>query len=109
MTGPLVPVIYFPGSGSSPEGLTAFGIFDDDDAFVEDAPKVAKYVAYSLGYPMQEVELTQDNIYIAFEAAICEFGSQVNQFNIRENMLSLQGISTGSSITQLLIKSTPLP
>lgn len=109
MTGPLVPVIYFPGSGSSPSGLTAFGLFDDDDEFVEDAPKVAKWVAYSLGYPVQQVELTSQIIYIQFEQAICEFGSQVNQFNIRENMLALQGISTGSSVTQTLIKSSPLP
>lgn len=109
MTGPLVTVVVWPGSGSSPINRTPLGLYDDDDTFVEEAPKVAKYVAFSLGYPVMSVELTDTIIYSQFEQAISEFISQVNEFNMREQMLSLQGVSTGSSISGKLIKSTPLP
>lgn len=109
MTGPLVEVVVWPGSGSNPVGNTPLGIYDDDDEFVEEAPKVAKWVANSLGYPVMAVELTDVIIYSQFEQAITEFSAQVNEFNMRDQMLSLQGISTGSSVTGKLIKSTPLP
>jgi hypothetical protein len=55
------------------------------------------------------VELTDEMIYGQFEQAISEFTSLVNEFNMRDQMLSLQGIPTGSSISQKLIKSNPLP
>lgn len=106
---PVVPHIIWPGSGSDPSGKTAFGIFDFDNDFVEDAPKVAKWVCSSLGYPVVDIELTDSMIYIQLESAIIEFSTQVNEFNMREYMLNLQGTSTGSSVTQKLIKGTPLP
>ena len=109
MTGPLVDVIIWPGSGSSPLGLTPFALYDDDDEFVEDGPKVAKWVCSTLGYPVMAVELTEEIIYGQFEQAISEFSSQVNEFNMREQMLSIQGHTTGSSISQKLIKGSPLP
>lgn len=109
MTGPLINVVVWPGSGSSPVGKAPFGLYDDDDLYVEEAPKVAKWVCSSLGYPVMAVELTDEIIYGQFEQAITEFTSVVNEFNMREQMLSLQGISTGSNISQKLIKSTPLP
>jgi hypothetical protein len=109
MTGPLVNVIVWQGSGSSPIRKTPFGLYDDDDSFICEAPKVAKWVCSTLGYPVMAVELTDEMIYGQFEQAISEFTSLVNEFNMRDQMLSLQGIPTGSSISQKLIKSNPLP
>jgi hypothetical protein len=37
------------------------------------------------------------------------FASIVNEFNMRENMMAYQGMSTGSSFSQKLLKSTPVP
>src|SRR3989304_3047323 len=109
MSGPIVPNILWPGSGSDPSGKTPFGLFDDDDEFIEDGPKLAKYVAQSMGYPVMSVELTDEIIYGQFEQACTEFSSMVHEFLMREQMLSLQGISTGSSLTGVLLKTTPLP
>jgi hypothetical protein len=102
------PLIY-DGSPRNPVSLTPFGFFDAESAFQIEAPKVADYISHRLGYPVVDVELTDQNIYTCFEEAIVEYGAQVNQFNARENMLSLQGISTGSIITQRNIVGSSLP
>jgi len=44
--------------------------------------------------------LQDTNFYAAFEEAVTEYSAQVNQFQIRDNLFSLQGQSTGSIITQ---------
>lgn len=109
MSSPQIPQIIWPGSGSNVQGNTAFGLFDDDEQFQNDAPRVASWVAGRLGYPVMDVELTDRNMYDCFEEAITEYSAQVNEFNMRENMMALQGSSTGSSVTQRLVKGTPLP
>jgi len=102
------PLIY-DGTPRNPTALTPFGFFDIEEAFRQEAPRVADFVAHRLGYPVVDVELTDQNIYTCFEEAIVAYGAQVNQFNVRENMLSLQGISTSSVITQRNIIGSSLP
>ena len=45
------------------------------------------------------VELQDVQFYTCFEESITEYSAQVNQFNIRENLLSLRGQATGSNVT----------
>ena len=80
-------------SGSS----TPFGIYDSDSTFRADAPKVANWCARRLGYPIIDVELEGDNFFAVFEEAVSEYSAQVNQFNIRNNLGSLEGQPTGSN------------
>jgi hypothetical protein len=101
--------IFYDGSPSNPIGITPFGFFDTDTAFVIDAPKAAEWVARKLGYPVVEVELIDKQIYACFEEAITVYGNQVNQFNAREYMLNLQGTNTDISATQRNIVGSPLP
>lgn len=101
--------VFWPGSGSTPYNRTPLGLYDEDDDFIEDAPKVAKWVAHRLGYPIMTVEMTDQMLYACFEEAISEYSSQVNEFNLRENMMALQGAPTGTSFTGQLIKGSPLP
>lgn len=101
-------LVVYDGSPGSPVGQTPFGIFDSESAFVQDGPKVADYVATRLGYPVLDVELKPENIYTCFEEAIIEYGKQVNQFRIRDQMFNLLGTETGTDITQRNIVSTPL-
>ena len=82
-------------SGSS----TPFGIYDSDSSFQTDAPKVASWCAKRLGYPIIDVELQGDNFFAVFEEAVSEYSAQVNQFNIRNNLGSLEGQPTGSNYT----------
>ena len=102
------PVIY-DGSPGNPSGITAFGIFDDEASFQSDAPRAAEYVSRRLGYPVVDVELVDKILYTCFEEAVMTYGSQVNQFQAREHMLTLQGMSTINSITQKNIIGSPLP
>ena len=101
--------IFYDGSPTSPVNITPFGFFDADLDFQSDAPRAAEFVARKLGYPIVEVELIDKQIYACFEEAITMYGNQVNQFNAREHMLTLQGISTANSITQRNIVGSPLP
>ena len=82
-------------SGSS----TPFGIYDSDSQFQLDAPKVASWCAKRLGYPIIDIELQGENFFAVFEEAVSEYSAQVNQFNIRNNLGSLQGQPTGSDYT----------
>jgi len=102
------PIVY-DGNPQDPDGLTPFALFDDEPAFRTDAPRVADYVANRLGYPVLDVELVDKMIYTCFEEATMTYGSQVNQFQAREHMLSLQGLSTGSVLTQRNIIGSSLP
>ena len=102
------PIVY-DGNPQDPDGLTPFALFDDEPAFRTDAPRVADYVANRLGYPVLDVELIDKMIYTCFEEAVTTYGSQVNQFQAREHMLSLQGLSTGSVLTQRNIIGSSLP
>lgn len=101
--------IFWPGSGSSPIGKTSFGNYDEDETFIIEAPKIAKWACRRLGYPVFDIELTDYQIYDCFEQAIMDYSAQVNEFNMRENMLSVQGLSTDNSITHKLVGTNPIP
>lgn len=101
--------IRWPGSGSSPVGLTPFGFFDTDASFIVEAPKAADWAAKMFGYPIMDVELLDVNFYSCFEEAVNEYGAQVNQFNIRQNITLLQGTSTTVSATGRNVTGLGLP
>jgi hypothetical protein len=94
--------IRWPGSGSAVTSANVpFGFYLQElpntniiGAFEYDCQKSAGWAATRLGYPIVSVELIDFNFYSCFEEAVNEYGAQVNQFNIRNNMLSLQGLST---------------
>jgi len=92
----------WPGSGSAihqDSGSTPFGLYDTDSEFQTEAPQVAKWCAQRLGYPIMDVELQDTQFYACLEESISEYGAQVNQFNIRDNLLHLKGASTSSNFT----------
>ena len=101
--------IIFEEAPVNPYNLTPFGFYDSDAEFQTEAPQVASFVARRLGYPVVDVELTHRQLYTCLEEAITTYSNQVNQFNAREHMLSMQGMSTSTNITQRNILSTPLP
>ena len=95
-----VNIPIWPGSSSFSEGSTPFGYYDSDVEFTSSADKTAGWCAKRLGYPIVDIELQDINFYACFEEAVTEYSSQVNQFNIRENLLNLRGSSTGSNLSQ---------
>ena len=101
--------LIYPGSSSFFPGQTPFGIYDDDYTFQDDAPKMALWCARRLGFPIQNIELVDENFYACFEESISEYSAQVNQFNIRNNLDTLKGRPTGTNYSQQLVAGTNLP
>ena len=73
--------------------------------FSSDA-KCSKLSAKRLGYPITDIELQDSQFYACFEESISEYSSQVNQFQIRENLLNVKGAPTGSDMTNVEINSS---
>ena len=78
-----------PSTGSSP---TPFGFYDNDTDFKTDANKVANFCARRLGYPIENVELQDLNFWAAFEEAVTVYGNELYAYQVRENMLNLEGL-----------------
>ena len=101
--------LIYPGSSSFFPGQTPFGIYDDDYVFQDDAPKMALWCARRLGFPIQNVELQDENFYACFEESVSEYSAQVNQFNIRNDLYSLKGRDTGTNYSGKLVEGSILP
>jgi hypothetical protein len=102
------------GSGSAISGSTPFGIYDNDTDFRNDGPKTAGWCATRLGYPVVDVELIDTQFYACFEESTSEYSSQVNQFNLRNNLDILRGqkkqsFGGRSNYSQTLVDGSFLP
>ena len=92
------------GSGSFITGSsTPFGFYDNDISFQNDVLKVAKFCASRLGYPSLDVEMGMDQFATCFEEAVTTYGNEVYLYQIRNNYLSLEAASTGSSLNNNVI------
>lgn len=89
-------IMVYAGSSSFFPGDTAFGFYDYQYDFQTDADNVVTFITRRLGWPIEVVELQPIQIYTAFEEATTIYGNEVYQFQIRENMLSMEGNHTGS-------------
>ena len=103
------------GSSRFNTGQTPYGFYDSDVEFSgsgnHSVDRFADWAAKRLGYPIVDIELQSGSFYACYEEAVTEYSSQVNSFNIRENLLSLQGQSTGSNLTHrtCLLYTSPSP
>ena len=61
-------------------GSTIFGFFDNDPQFQADGPRVAKFCASRLGYPLVEIELQSSSFYTCFEQAVIDYGNEVYKY-----------------------------
>ena len=93
----------YDGSPTWAAGLTPFGFYDNDVEFQTDAVKVAKFCAQRLGYPLTNVELQDMNFFTAFEEATTVYGNELYAYTIRDNQLSLEGLSTGSNLNTSIV------
>ena len=84
-----------PSTGSSP---TPFGFYDNDSDFKTDANKVANFCSRRLGYPIENVELQDLNFWTAFEEATTVYGNELYAYQVRENMLNLEGLPTTTPV-----------
>jgi|TARA_B110000908_G_scaffold148554_1_gene181114 hypothetical protein len=93
----------WPGSSSFSPGDTPFGFYDADNDFQTDADKVSIFCSRRLGYPLVDVELQDISFYAAFEEATTAYGNELYSYLIRDNQLSLEGLTTSSNLNTELI------
>lgn len=84
---------------SSNSKPTAFGVFDDDLHFQEDAESILLYVKRRLGDDIMSVELTNKQIWTNFEEACLEFSKNVNAHQAESYMSNLLGLKIGPTET----------
>ena len=97
MNGLTIDIPIWTGNCTFSPGDTPFGYFDYDFQFQLDAPKVADFCARRLGYPMMDVELQSGSFFACFEQATSEFGNIINEYNIVDNFINLQGSAYNSN------------
>jgi hypothetical protein len=113
-------LIRWPGSGSAVNLSTVpYGYYLNESgvntsslgSFEYDCYTSAIWAGKRLGYPIVDIEMIDVNFYSCFEEAVNEYGSQVNQFNIINNLLNLQGmnISQNPNISGLNVVGSGLP
>ena len=96
--------IIWPGSGSLLEAEdTPFSFYTTDDTYVSHSVQTAVWAAKRLGYPIMDVELQGAQMYACFEESVTEYSAIVNQYNIKENMMTLQGAPTSSNFTHTVV------
>lgn len=102
MSGLTIDIAIWGGSCTFSPGQTPFGYFDYDFQFALDAPKVADFCARRLGYPMMDVELQSGSFFACFEQATLEFSNIINEYNIVDNFINLQGspYNSNSNLSQ---------
>lgn len=84
---------------------TPFGFYDDDLAFQEDAPKVARYCAEKLGWPVLDIELNERQFYTAFEEAVTAYGKEVIEAIAAETISTqVGGSASGNAVNKTLFR-----
>jgi len=101
--------IRFPGSGSAVSGSTPFGLYDNDPQFQQQCYNAMGWAAKRLGWPSVAVELIDVQFYAAFEEAVNVYNAKVNEYNMINNMLVLQGQPLNATLTGRNIQGSGLP
>ena len=102
----MATITIWPGSSSFSDTTnpTPFGFYDTDQEFQNNADKVATWCAQRLGYPIVDIELQAVNFYTAFEEAITTYAQYVYQYEIIENIGTLEGTSTNNDLNNQYIQ-----
>ena len=105
---PQLPI--WSGTSTFKSGNTPYGFYDSDSDFsgssAHSVDRFADWAAKRLGYPIIDIELQSGSFYACYEEAITEYSAQVNQFNIKDNLLSLQGQPTSSNLTHRTVTNS---
>jgi hypothetical protein len=102
----MATISIWPGSSSFSDTTnpTPFGFYDTDQEFQTSADQVSTWCAQRLGYPIVDIELQAVNFYTAFEEAITTYAQYVYQYEIIENMGTLEGTSTDNNLNNQYIQ-----
>ncbi len=102
----MATISIWPGSSSFSDTTnpTPFGFYDTDQEFQTSADQVSTWCAQRLGYPIVDIELQPVNFYTAFEEAITTYAQYVYQYEIIENIGTLEGTTTDENLNNKYIQ-----
>jgi len=75
---------------------TPFGFYDAEGDFITEADNMVTFVKRKMGDDILSVELTKKQIFGAFEEAVLEYSSILNQFQAKSQLVNYLGFPTGS-------------
>ncbi|MAG25291.1 hypothetical protein CMI47_06895 [Candidatus Pacearchaeota archaeon] len=75
---------------------TPFGFFDNESDFQTEADSVVTFVKRKLGDDVLSVELTKKQIWGNLEESLLEYGSILNQYQAKSQLVQFLGMPTGS-------------
>lgn len=110
--------VRWPGSGSAVNSASVpFGYYlgescgGGESTFETDCSGSAMWAAKRLGYPIVDIEMIDVNFYACFEESVLEYNRVINEFNIVNNMVNVQGISQDQypNLTGMGVKGSGLP
>ena len=111
--------VRWPGSGSSVNTASVpFGYYlnepdcaTNETTFETDCSGSAMWAAKRLGYPIVDIEMIDVNFYACFEEAVLEYNRVINEFNIVNNMVNIQGLPQDQfqNLTGMSVKGSGLP
>lgn len=77
-TGSLNDYVNVDSTIPEPSGSFPYGIYDDVPIYIDDAKKSAKWMAYRLGAPIMQIELSWYQLFSCYEEAVMEYSSIIN-------------------------------
>lgn len=83
-------------ANTSNPGPTAFGFYDSDADFITEADAIIYFVKGYLGDDILSVELTNRQIWRAFEHSTNEYSKIINEYQAKSQLVSFLGYTTGS-------------
>ena len=86
-------------SFSNTSSPTPFGFFDSESDFTTEADNIVTFVKRKLGDDVLSVELTKKQIWGNLEEAVLEYGSILNQYQAKSQMVQFLGMPTGSFLS----------
>ena len=75
---------------------TPFAVFDTDSDFAGEADNAVTFIKRKLGDDILSVELTKKQIFANLEESVLEYGSIINQYQAKSQLLQFMGMPTGS-------------
>ena len=78
---------------------TPFGIYDGESNFQTDADSIVTFVKRKLGDDILSVELTKKQIWGNLEESLLEYGSILNQYQAKSQLINFLGFATGSILS----------
>ena len=76
---------------------TPFGFYDAEGDFITEADNMVTFIKRKMGDDILSVELTKKQIFGAFEEAVLEYSSILNQFQAKSQLVNYLGFPTGSA------------